>query len=134
MINFREVEEDQQLNEMMQNLGKHWVKWFSFRWEFPFWMNNSKTHYFSLWIGVKKAKNKRKSSISKLFRRKGKRRVEWSPRELKGSPVSLCYYYHLFFNSLRLLHSCAAAHSVVKRRQTKRCQIRHIKDKFMWCV
>uniref|UniRef100_UPI0037E6FEEB MICAL-like protein 2a n=1 Tax=Semicossyphus pulcher TaxID=241346 RepID=UPI0037E6FEEB len=42
----REVEEDQQLNEMMQNLG------------------------------VKKAKNKRKSSISKLFRRRSKRRVE----------------------------------------------------------
>ncbi|KAI4822563.1 hypothetical protein KUCAC02_008100 [Chaenocephalus aceratus] len=42
----REVEEDQQLNEMMQNLG------------------------------VKKAKNKRKSSISKLFRRRNKRRVE----------------------------------------------------------
>ncbi|XP_037649469.1 MICAL-like protein 2a isoform X3 [Sebastes umbrosus] len=42
----REVEEDQQLNEMMKNLG------------------------------VKKAKNKRKSSISKLFRRRSKRRVE----------------------------------------------------------
>ncbi|XP_078126490.1 MICAL-like protein 2a [Sander vitreus] len=42
----REVEEDQQLNEMMQNLG------------------------------VKTAKNKRKSSISKLFRRRSKRRVE----------------------------------------------------------
>ncbi|KAM6904816.1 MICAL-like protein 2a [Xenentodon cancila] len=42
----REVEEDQQLNKMMQNLG------------------------------VKKAKNKRKSSISKLFRRRSKRRVE----------------------------------------------------------
>ncbi|XP_044036184.1 MICAL-like protein 2a isoform X2 [Siniperca chuatsi] len=42
----REVEEDQQLNEMMQNLR------------------------------VKKAKNKRKSSISKLFRRRNKRRVE----------------------------------------------------------
>ncbi|XP_033499935.2 MICAL-like protein 2a isoform X1 [Epinephelus lanceolatus] len=42
----REVEEDQQLNEMMQNLG------------------------------VKKAKSKRKSSISKLFRRRSKRRVE----------------------------------------------------------
>ncbi|XP_031718011.1 MICAL-like protein 2a isoform X2 [Anarrhichthys ocellatus] len=41
----REVEEDQQFNEMMQNL-------------------------------VKKAKNKRKSSISKLFRRRSKRRVE----------------------------------------------------------
>ncbi|KAF1379719.1 hypothetical protein PFLUV_G00178940 [Perca fluviatilis] len=42
----REVEEDQQLNEMMQNLG------------------------------VKKAKSKRKSSISKLFKRRSKRRVE----------------------------------------------------------
>ncbi|XP_062265057.1 MICAL-like protein 2a [Platichthys flesus] len=42
----REVEEDQQLNEMMKNLG------------------------------VKKTKNKRKSSISKLFRRRSKRRVE----------------------------------------------------------
>ncbi|XP_030591945.1 MICAL-like protein 2a isoform X2 [Archocentrus centrarchus] len=42
----REVEEDQQLNKMMQNLG------------------------------VKKAKNKRKSSISKLFRRRSKRRFE----------------------------------------------------------
>nr|XP_020498174.2 MICAL-like protein 2 isoform X2 [Labrus bergylta] len=42
----REVEEDQQLNEMMKNLG------------------------------VKKAKNKRKSSISKMFRRRSKRRVE----------------------------------------------------------
>ncbi|XP_068435143.1 MICAL-like protein 2a [Clinocottus analis] len=42
----REVEEDQQLNEMMQNLG------------------------------VKRAKYKRKSSISKLFRRRSKRRVE----------------------------------------------------------
>lgn len=42
----REVEEDQRLNEMMQNLG------------------------------VKKAKHKRKSSISKLFRRRSKRRVE----------------------------------------------------------
>ncbi|KAM4530094.1 MICAL-like protein 2a [Odontesthes bonariensis] len=42
----REVEEDQQLNKMMQNLG------------------------------VKKAKNKRKSSISKLFRRRSKRLVE----------------------------------------------------------
>ncbi|XP_042250048.1 MICAL-like protein 2a [Thunnus maccoyii] len=42
----REVEEDKELNEMMQNLG------------------------------VKKAKNKRKSSISKLFRRRSKRRVE----------------------------------------------------------
>ncbi|XP_029363864.1 MICAL-like protein 2a [Echeneis naucrates] len=42
----REVEEDQQLNEMMKNLG------------------------------VKKAKNKRKSSLSKLFRRRSKRRVE----------------------------------------------------------
>ncbi|XP_035472091.1 MICAL-like protein 2a isoform X1 [Scophthalmus maximus] len=42
----REVEEDQQLNEMMKNLG------------------------------VKKSKNKRKSSISKLFRRRSKRRVE----------------------------------------------------------
>nr|XP_046272041.1 MICAL-like protein 2a isoform X2 [Scatophagus argus] len=42
----REVEEDQQLNEMMKNLG------------------------------VKKAKNKRKSSISKLFRKRSKRRVE----------------------------------------------------------
>ncbi|KAF7668025.1 hypothetical protein LDENG_00038360 [Lucifuga dentata] len=42
----REVEEDQELNQMMQNLG------------------------------VKKAKNKRKSSISKLFRRRSKRRVE----------------------------------------------------------
>ncbi|KAG7506204.1 MICAL 2 isoform X1 [Solea senegalensis] len=42
----REVEEDQQLNEMMKNLG------------------------------VKKAKSKRKSSISKLFRRRSKRRVE----------------------------------------------------------
>ncbi|XP_051244038.1 MICAL-like protein 2a isoform X1 [Dicentrarchus labrax] len=42
----REVEEDQQLNEMMKNLG------------------------------VKKAKNKRKSSISKLFRRRSKRLVE----------------------------------------------------------
>ncbi|XP_038559708.1 MICAL-like protein 2a isoform X1 [Micropterus salmoides] len=42
----REVEEDQQLNEMMQNLG------------------------------VKRDKNKRKSSISKLFRRRSKRRVE----------------------------------------------------------
>lgn len=42
----REVEEDQQLNEMMQNLG------------------------------VKRAKNKRKSSISKLFRRRSKRQVE----------------------------------------------------------
>ncbi|XP_026181884.1 MICAL-like protein 2a [Mastacembelus armatus] len=42
----REVEEDQQLNEMMKNLG------------------------------VKRAKNKRKSSISKLFRRRSKRRVE----------------------------------------------------------
>ncbi|XP_061568595.1 MICAL-like protein 2a [Cololabis saira] len=42
----REVEEDQQLNKMMQNLG------------------------------VKKGKNKRKSSISKLFRRRSKRRVE----------------------------------------------------------
>ncbi|TNM96911.1 hypothetical protein fugu_015067 [Takifugu bimaculatus] len=42
----REVEEDQQLNEMMKNLG------------------------------VKKAKHKRKASISKLFRRRSKRRVE----------------------------------------------------------
>ncbi|XP_071781826.2 MICAL-like protein 2a [Centroberyx gerrardi] len=42
----REVEEDQQLNEMMRNLG------------------------------VKRAKNKRKSSISKLFRRRSKRLVE----------------------------------------------------------
>ncbi|XP_039902474.1 MICAL-like protein 2a isoform X1 [Simochromis diagramma] len=42
----REVEEDQQLNKMMQNLG------------------------------VKKAKNERKSSISKLFRRRSKRRFE----------------------------------------------------------
>ncbi|XP_040917576.1 MICAL-like protein 2a isoform X2 [Toxotes jaculatrix] len=42
----REVEEDLQLNEMMKNLG------------------------------VKKTKNKRKSSISKLFRRRSKRRVE----------------------------------------------------------
>ncbi|KAM3863815.1 MICAL-like protein 2a [Diretmus argenteus] len=42
----REVEEDQQLNEMMQNLG------------------------------VKQAKKKRKSSISKLFRRRSKRLVE----------------------------------------------------------
>ncbi|XP_058508555.1 MICAL-like protein 2a isoform X2 [Solea solea] len=42
----REVEEDQQLNEMMKNLG------------------------------VKKAKSKRKTSISKLFRRRSKRRVE----------------------------------------------------------
>ncbi|XP_029015130.1 MICAL-like protein 2a isoform X2 [Betta splendens] len=42
----REVEEDQQLNEMMKNLR------------------------------VKKAKSKRKSSISKLFRRRSKRRVE----------------------------------------------------------
>ncbi|XP_029294608.1 MICAL-like protein 2a [Cottoperca gobio] len=42
----REVEEDQQLDEMMQNLG------------------------------VKKAKHKRKSSISKLFRRRSKRRVQ----------------------------------------------------------
>ncbi|KAK2833219.1 hypothetical protein Q5P01_017108 [Channa striata] len=42
----REVEEDQQLNEMMKSLG------------------------------VKKAKHKRKSSISKLFRRRIKRRVE----------------------------------------------------------
>ncbi|KAF3699974.1 MICAL-like protein 2 Junctional Rab13-binding protein Molecule interacting with CasL-like 2 [Channa argus] len=42
----REVEEDQQLNEMMKNLG------------------------------VKKAKHKRKSSISNLFRRRSKRRVE----------------------------------------------------------
>ncbi|XP_024920612.1 MICAL-like protein 2a isoform X2 [Cynoglossus semilaevis] len=42
----REVEEDQQLNEMMRNLG------------------------------VKKSKSKRKSSISKLFRRRSKRRVE----------------------------------------------------------
>ncbi|KAM9394128.1 MICAL-like protein 2a isoform 2-T2 [Pholidichthys leucotaenia] len=42
----REVEEDQQLNKMMQNLG------------------------------VKKVKNKRKSSISKVFRRRSKRRVE----------------------------------------------------------
>ncbi|KAM3598086.1 uncharacterized protein V6R79_013249 [Siganus canaliculatus] len=42
----REVEEDQQLNEMMKNLG------------------------------IKKVKNKRKSSISKLFRRRSKRRVE----------------------------------------------------------
>ncbi|XP_029914932.1 MICAL-like protein 2a [Myripristis murdjan] len=42
----REVEEDQQLNQMMQNLG------------------------------VKRAKNKRKSSISKLFRRRSKRLVE----------------------------------------------------------
>ncbi|XP_034395265.1 MICAL-like protein 2a [Cyclopterus lumpus] len=42
----REVEEDQQLNEMMQKLG------------------------------VKRAKNKRKSSISKLFRRRSKRQVE----------------------------------------------------------
>ncbi|XP_034449169.1 MICAL-like protein 2a isoform X2 [Hippoglossus hippoglossus] len=42
----REVEEDQQLNEMMKNLG------------------------------VKKTKNKRKSSISKLFRRRSKRRVQ----------------------------------------------------------
>ncbi|XP_054463284.1 MICAL-like protein 2a isoform X2 [Anoplopoma fimbria] len=42
----REVEEDQQLNEMMQNLG------------------------------VKKAKYKRKSSLSKMFRRRSKRQVE----------------------------------------------------------
>ncbi|CAK6972435.1 MICAL-like protein 2a [Scomber scombrus] len=42
----REVEEDQQLNEMMQNLG------------------------------LKKAKKHRKSSISKMFRRRSKRRVE----------------------------------------------------------
>ncbi|CAG5897984.1 unnamed protein product [Menidia menidia] len=42
----REVEEDQQLNKMMKNLG------------------------------VKKPKIKRKSSISKLFRRRSKRRVE----------------------------------------------------------
>ncbi|KAM9780135.1 MICAL-like protein 2a [Neosynchiropus ocellatus] len=42
----REVEEDQQLNEMMRNLG------------------------------VKKTKSKRKSSVSKLFRRRSKRRVE----------------------------------------------------------
>ncbi|XP_028311050.1 MICAL-like protein 2a isoform X2 [Gouania willdenowi] len=42
----REVEEDHQLNTMMENLG------------------------------LKKSKNKRKSSISKLFRRKSKRRVE----------------------------------------------------------
>ncbi|XP_028267860.1 MICAL-like protein 2a [Parambassis ranga] len=42
----REVEEDQQLNKMMQNLG------------------------------VKKTKNKRKSSISKMFRRRSKRQVE----------------------------------------------------------
>ncbi|XP_069570837.1 MICAL-like protein 2a [Brachyistius frenatus] len=42
----REVEEDQQLNKMMQNLG------------------------------LKKGKNKRKSSISKLFRRRSKRLVE----------------------------------------------------------
>ncbi|XP_029996020.1 MICAL-like protein 2a isoform X2 [Sphaeramia orbicularis] len=42
----REFEEDQELNEMMKNLG------------------------------VKKAKTKRKSSISKLFRRRSKRRVE----------------------------------------------------------
>ncbi|RVE69738.1 hypothetical protein OJAV_G00080820 [Oryzias javanicus] len=42
----REVEEDLQLNKMMQNLG------------------------------VKKTKSKRKSSISKLFRRRSKRRVE----------------------------------------------------------
>lgn len=27
-IQFREVEEDQQLNEMMQNLGKYCMKWF----------------------------------------------------------------------------------------------------------
>lgn len=42
----REFEEDQQLNEMMKNLG------------------------------LKKAKTKRKSSISKMFRRRSKRRVE----------------------------------------------------------
>ncbi|XP_026218185.1 MICAL-like protein 2a isoform X1 [Anabas testudineus] len=42
----REVEEDQQLNEMMKNLS------------------------------VKKVKSKRKSSLSKLFRRRSKRRVE----------------------------------------------------------
>ncbi|XP_029944945.1 MICAL-like protein 2a [Salarias fasciatus] len=42
----REVEEDQQLNTMMQNLG------------------------------LKRAKTKRKSSLSKLFRRRNKRRVE----------------------------------------------------------
>lgn len=42
----REVEEDEQLNTMMQNLG------------------------------VKRAKSKRKSSLSKLFRRRSKRRVE----------------------------------------------------------
>uniref|UniRef100_A0AAQ5XBJ9 Mical-like 2a n=1 Tax=Amphiprion ocellaris TaxID=80972 RepID=A0AAQ5XBJ9_AMPOC len=42
----REVEEDLELNKMMQNLG------------------------------VKKSKNKRKTSISKLFRRRSKRRVE----------------------------------------------------------
>ncbi|XP_034567923.1 MICAL-like protein 2a [Notolabrus celidotus] len=42
----REVEEDQQLNEMMKNLG------------------------------VKRGKSKRKSSVSKLFRRRSKRQVE----------------------------------------------------------
>ncbi|XP_047212147.1 MICAL-like protein 2 isoform X2 [Girardinichthys multiradiatus] len=42
----REVEEDKQLNKMMQDLG------------------------------VKKSKNKRKSSISKMFKRRSKRRVE----------------------------------------------------------
>ncbi|XP_053707897.1 MICAL-like protein 2a isoform X1 [Synchiropus splendidus] len=50
----REVEEDQQLNEMMRNLG------------------------------VKKTKPKRKSSISKLFRRRSKRRVEFQTQIVEG--------------------------------------------------
>lgn len=76
-IMFREVEEDERLNEMMKNLGK----------SFFFFNNTNKTindtsrcnvMFCCCWTGVKKAKNKRKSSISKLFRRRSKRRVEWN--------------------------------------------------------
>uniref|UniRef100_A0AAQ4PZG7 Mical-like 2a n=1 Tax=Gasterosteus aculeatus aculeatus TaxID=481459 RepID=A0AAQ4PZG7_GASAC len=71
----REVEEDQRLNEMMQNLGKYCTKGlFSLRFSKLKCISLILTNFWV--IGVKKAKHKRKSSISKLFRRRSKRRVE----------------------------------------------------------
>ncbi|XP_047426803.1 MICAL-like protein 2a [Mugil cephalus] len=80
----REVEEDQQLNKMMQNLG------------------------------VKKPKSKRKTSISKLFRRRSKR---WQPGyavsqgenlEIQFATVQTVNFFANFINAAKMF-SCADA-------------------------
>lgn len=86
----REEEEDQQLNEMMQRLGKFlaaliWLLLVFNQKNKNARLKNIICFISGLWLGLKKLKSKRKSSFSKLFRRRSKKGLVegWSPREQK---------------------------------------------------